>query len=405
MRRFAAALAVTTVILPIRATAQETRIEVLEGKRSEKATRLRPYEPSRLEKLVATAEEGKLRRLITPYNGFFAEFGYFNKPVGAGFGFGGGFRHDLFDRRGRIVLETGATFRRYWMTRADFSLPRLAARRLEVGIEAVYRNQPQEDFYGGGIHSNERDRVSFLLEGGEVQGRFVWRPADWLHAGSRFGYLTPSVGPGHDSRFPSIEQRYDNTSAPGLAAQPDFTYGELFAEVDTRDEPGNPRAGGHYMASWRHYSDRDMNRYSFTATELLLQHFIPIFDKKRVFAFQFGLIGTGADSGQQVPFYMQPTVGGSRQLRSVADFRFRDKQALWMNVEYRWEAFGALDMALFSDWGTVAARAADFNVSDVKGGYGLGFRFKTKSAVLMRIDITTGAGEGLRTWFRFSKAF
>ena len=56
---------------------------------------------------------------------------------------------------------------------------------------------------------------------------------------------------------------------------------------------------------------------------------------------------------------MRPTVGGSRTLRSVADYRFRDTNALWMNAEYRWEAFGLLDMALFTDFGNVAAKLSD----------------------------------------------
>jgi len=270
-------------------------------------------------------------------------------------------------------LETGATLRKYRLTRADFSLPRLAGGRLEVGVEAIVRNHPQEDFYGTGINSREDDRVSFLFEDREAQGRLIVAPTSWLHLGTRMGYLTPSIGPGEDSRFPSIEARFDNTSAPGLVQQPDFAYAEFFADVDSRDEPGNARAGGRYMLSWRKTSDRDLNRYSFTTTDVVLQQFVPIFDKKRVFAFQFVMTGTDAASGQQVPFYMQPTVGGGRQLRSVADYRFRDTHALWMNVEYRWEAFGLLDMALFSDWGTVASRAADLDLSDLKTAYGIGF--------------------------------
>jgi hypothetical protein len=404
MRRLATALAVATSVFPVNASAQETRTELLERKRAEKATTLQPYEPTRLEKLVMDAEEGKLRRLIAPHNGVFVEYGYSYKPVGSGIGFGGGFRHDLFGRQARIELEAGASLRKYQMLRADFSLPRLAHERLELGIEGTYKRHPQEDFYGPGNDSLEDERVSFLFKGREVQGRFVFTPRSWLHVGTRVGYLAPSVGTGTDQRFPSIEARFDDTAAPGLFAQPDFTYGDAFAQVDYRDEPGNARAGGHYWLSWRKYSDRDLNRYSFDSVDLLLQHFVPIFDKKRVFAFQLGIIGTGADAGQQVPFYMQPSVGGSRTLRSVADYRFRDTHALWMNVEYRWEAFGLLDMALFTDWGKVAHEAAGLDLSDLKKAYGIGFRFNTASAVFLRIDIATG-GEGLQTFFKFSKAF
>jgi hemolysin activation/secretion protein len=157
--------------------------------------------------------------------------------------------------------------------------------------------------------------------------------------------------------------------------------------------------------SWRRYSDRELNRYSFDAVDVLLQQFVPIFDKKRVFAFQAGLIGTNAAAGDRVPFYMQPTVGGSRTIRSVADYRFRDTHAMWLNVEYRWEAFGLLDMALFTDWGKVAPRASDLDFSNLTHAYGIGFRFNAAQTVFLRFDIGTGAGEGTRFFFKFSKAF
>src|SRR5918994_2903246 len=103
--------------------AQTTRAEVLEQERANRANELKPYEPGRIEKLILNAEEGKLRRMIAPHNGFFVEYGYSYKPIGSGIGFGGGFRHDLFDRRARVELEAGATFRKYRMFRADFFLP------------------------------------------------------------------------------------------------------------------------------------------------------------------------------------------------------------------------------------------------------------------------------------------
>ena len=405
MRLFAGMLALGMTIFPLYAIAQETRTEVLERQRAEKAANLQPYEPTRLERLVLNAEEGRLRRMIAPHNGFFVEYGYTHKPVGSGIGFGGGFRHDLFDRRARIELETGASFRRYQMIRGDFSLPRLLNERLELGVEGVYRRHPQEDFYGMGPESLRENRVNFLFKGREIQGRAVVTPIPWLRLGTRVGRLATAIGPGTDARFPSLEARFDDIAAPGLAEQPDFGYGEAFAGIDYRDEPGNARAGGQYTVAWRKYGDTALDRYSFDSTEVLLQQFLPVFDKKRVFAFQMGIVGTNPDSGNEVPFFLRPTVGGSRTVRSVADYRFRDTHALWMNAEYRWEAFGLLDMALFTDWGKVAPRASDLDFSNLKKAYGIGFRFKTASTVFLRIDIATGGGEGFRSFFKFSRAF
>lgn len=405
MRRVAALVVVAFCAWAPPAAGQESRAAILERQRAEKARALKPYEAGRIEKLVQAAEEGRLRRLISPHNGFFAQYGYTDKPVGSGIGFGGGFRHDLFDRRARLELEAGATFRNYRLLRADFSLPRLLRERLEVGVETTYRYHPQEDFYGRGPESVRDDRVSFLYEGRDVQGRAVARLRPWLRTGIRAGRLSPAIEPGRDTRFPSVEERFPEFAAPGLFEQPAFAYGGVFAEIDFRDEPGNARSGGHYTFAWRTYADRDFARYSFDSVDVLLQHFVPVFDKKRVFAFQAGLIGTDADAGHRVPFYLQPTVGGSRTVRSLSDYRLRDTHAVWLNAEYRWEAFGLLDMALFTDAGTVAPSFSDLDLSGLTPAYGLGFRFNTAKAVFLRLDLATGGGEGVQMFFKFSKAF
>jgi hypothetical protein len=387
------------------AFAQDTRGAQLERQRADKATRLKPYLPSKLETFVTRAEEGRLRRLIAPHNGFFVEFGYEHRPAASGMGFGGGWRHDLFDRKARLILEAGATVRGYQLLRADFSLPRLAGGMLEVGAEGFYRNQPHDDYFGQGPSTTQDMRVSYLFEGNQFEGRAIVKPREWLQLGSRFGTLNPTIGPGEDDRYPSIEALFDDASAPGLLVQPNYRYGEVFAEVDNRDEPGNARAGGYYTFAWRKYADTDVHRYSFHMLDAHARYFIPIFDKKRVFALQAQIVSTTANDGDQVPFYMQPTIGGSHSLRSVKDYRFRDQSVFGFNVEYRWEAFSALDMALFTDFGTVAPRVSDLDFGDLKRAYGIGFRFNTSSHVFYRVDIATGAGEGVHYLFKFSNVF
>jgi outer membrane protein assembly factor BamA len=387
------------------AAAQETRAEVLARQRAEKAAQVQPYQPNKLEKSLLWVEETDPLAKIAPLNGFFIEYGYTGKPIGSGIAFGGGWRHDLFDRNARLVLEAGQSWRSYRMARADFSLPRLLDERLELGVEADYQYHPQEDFYGLGFESHRGDRVNYRFRAPGAQGRVMVKPVNWLNAGVRLGRDNVSIGTGTDRRFPSIEQRFTDAEAPGLLEQPNYTYGDLFATLDRRDQPGNPRDGVYVGVLWRRYSDRDLDRYSFHSVDFDAQHFLPIFDKKRVFAARFRLMATTAGDGQEVPFYFRPTVGGSDSLRSVADFRFRDRNAAVMNLEYRWEAFSGLDMALFSDFATLAPRLSDLEFADVRGAYGIGLRFNTYKAVFLRFDVAGGGSEGIRTFVKFSKAF
>jgi outer membrane protein assembly factor BamA len=398
-------LVLTAGVVASSASAQETRADVISRQRAEKANDLRPYQPTRLEKGLLWYEETDPLTKIAPHNGFFVEWGYPWKPVGSGIAASAGWRHDLLNRHARLVLEAGASHRGYWMARSDFSLPRLLDERLEIGVEGGYRFNPQEDFYGLGFTSSEGDRVSYRYSAPEVETRAVLTPADWLHAGTRFGRLDVTVASGTDSRFPSVEERFDDGTAPGLAAQPAYRYNDVFVTLDTRDQPGNARDGAFVNVNWRRYHDLDLDRYDFDRVDVDVQHFLPIFDKKRVFAARFQLMTTTASDGHEVPFYMRPTIGGSDTLRSVADLRFRDRNAAVLNIEYRWEAFSGLDMALFSDFGTVTPRVSDLDFADVRGAYGVGLRFNTYKTVFFRLDVAGGGSEGIHTFFKFSKAF
>ncbi|MEO7274059.1 MAG: BamA/TamA family outer membrane protein [Vicinamibacterales bacterium] len=385
--------------------AQTTRVEVLEQERAAKATDLREYTPGRLEKWLLRGEQNDLFARLAPRNGFFVRYGFPEKPVGAGIGLGGGYRHDLFDRRARVVAEAGFSLRRYSLLRADVSLPYLARERAEVGVEVSRRQNPQEEFFGDGPDSLEADRTNFRLDTTAAIGRALVKPRTWLSAGVHAGRVAPSVGSGTDSLYPSSELRFGEEVLVGFSEQPDFRYTDAFATIDYRDHSGNARAGGYYSVVLGSYADLDADRYSFRRLDLHGQQFFPIFDKKRVFALQGRVITTSTDEGQVVPFYFQPTLGGSTTLRSVSDFRFRDDNLLYLNAEYRWEAFSAMDMALFADFGKVAPDAGDLDLTDLTHAYGIGLRFNTYKSVFLRLDVATGAGEGLQYFLKFSKAF
>lgn len=405
LRWAAAAGALALLGSPAALFAQDSRTATLEQRRREKAAELRPYAPGRIERALLYMERENPLKKFAPRNGFFVQYGYAGKPIGSGIGASAGFRHDLLDRRARVLADAGGTWRHYSIVRGDFSLPYLAHDRVELGVEVSDWHNPQEDFFGLGMGSREGDRVNFLFDRRELQGRAVVMPVPGLRAGARFGRMDISVGAGRDPRYPSIERHFSDADAPGLAAQPNFSYGELFAAMDHRDQPGNPSAGGFYGVTWRRYSDRDFDRYSFRLLDADLQQFLPMLDKKRVIALRARLTAATADAGQVTPFYFRPTLGGGDSLRSVRDFRFRDNSALLLSAEYRWEAFSGLDMALFADGGTVAARTKDIDLADLEHAFGVGFRFNTFRSVFLRLDVGLFGVEAPRLYIKFNKAF
>ena len=105
-----------------------------------------------------------------------------------------------------------------------------------------------------------------------------------------------------------------------------------------------------------------------------------------------------------MPFYLQPTLGGSEDLRGFRPFRFYDNNAVILNGEYRWEVFSGLDMALFVDAGQVFPDWRKINYRHLQTDAGFGFRFNVRNDVFLRID-TAFSHEGFQIWFKFNNVF
>jgi outer membrane protein assembly factor BamA len=217
-------------------------------------------------------------------------------------------------------------------------------------------------------------------------------------------YLTPRLGSGTDTRFPSTEEVYDPATLPGLGAQPDFLRTDVSAALDWRDNPLNPHSGGRYGAQLSNYADRDLNGYDFRRIDIELQQYVPLPHRYRVIALRAAAVVTDADAGQQVPFFYQPTLGGSQTLRGFREFRFRDRNSLVLTAEYRWEAWWALDGAFFVDAGKVAANRRDLTLHDMDVSYGVGFRLHSNRAFVSRLDLAFSR-EGFIPLLRFEHVF
>jgi hypothetical protein len=393
--------------LAVSATAQdieaETRAELLAKLREQKAKALQPYEPKGIEKALLYVEEHRLIERFSVADGWYPIIG--SLQTGAGLAGGVGYRKHLLDDQLFVNVGGAMSLKLYKAVDANAVFPSLWDNRIEVGGHVRWYDYPQEDFFGIGPDSAFDARTNYRIKGPDMKARGVFRPRPWLGIGGELGLLFPTIEPGTDTRMPSIEQIFTDVEAPGLADQPSFFYKTTFVELNYLDQPGNPRSGGLWRATYGVWNDRENNQFDFGRFDAVAAHFFPIFDKKRVFAARAVLSFVNNDPGNRVPFYVLPYIGGSNSVRSFREFRFRDENAFFMNFEYRWEAFAGLDMGLFVDQGKVAANWEDINFQDLKTAYGIGFRFNTYKSVFLRIDIATGGGEGTRMFFKFSPAF
>jgi outer membrane protein assembly factor BamA len=280
----------------------------------------------------------------------------------------------------------------------------LPGKLLFADFGATYRDFSQERFFGSGPTSRKEDQTNYRLEDTNYLGRFGLTPARNVKAGVIGGWLKTNVGSGTNTLSPSIEKRFDAVEAPALSNQPNYLQTGAFVEADYRDQPGNPRSGGFYSASWTSFDDRKLGLYGFDQVNIEAQQYIPFFNHRRVIALRAKTTLTQTPDGQEVPFFMQPTLGGSEDLRGFREYRFRDRNVMVFNAEYRFEAFSGLDLAAFADAGNVAPRARDLKFSQLKTSYGVGFRFNTAKSVFLRADLGF-SNEGKRLFIKFGHAF
>jgi outer membrane protein assembly factor BamA len=382
----------------------DTRAGRLQQERQAKAQQLAPYKRNGLESLLFELKDRRImERYQAGYKGFHPMLG--GLATGSGFALGAQFRKtDIADGVLNFQSSAQASFAGYQKYQLGLSAPALAQRRVSLAFNFTQNNFPQEDFFGLGSDSAVENRTSYRLETTEYSGSVGFRPIRKLELGGRGAILNTNVGHGTDLRFPSTEEVFEPETTPGLDRQPHYEYAGGFAKFDSRDHPLNPRSGGLYEIEGGYYHDRNLGLFSFRRWRMEVQQYLPFFNERRVIAFRGKLESTDANSTQQVPFFLMPTVGGSEDLRGYREFRFRDKNALVFNLEYRWEAFSGLDMALFGDAGNVFQKVDDIRLNKLKTSYGFGFRFNTEQSVFWRIDFGFSP-EGMRSFVKFNHVF
>ena len=394
---------VLLLVVPLAAQVN-SRTEEIQQARRQKAAATAPEKVSGTEKALNTIKDKKLlERFAAGVAGFRLQFG--GLATGQGFALGPEYlRQDLAN--GNLTFRGSA---RWSIARAQLydlqlTLPRLANEKVFVDLYTVHRNYPRVGYFGPGPDSEEGSRTNFRLENTAYDFTAGVKPLRSLKLGVTGGYLQVNTGPGTRPGIASIEEVFTPETTPGLDRQSDFLRGGGFIQFDNRDNPGGPRSGGNYLASFTYYDDRILARHNFRHLQLEAQQYIPFFNSRRVIALRARSILSFNNPGQSVPFYLQPVLGGSDDLRGFRSYRFYDDNQIVVNAEYRWESFTGLDMALFFDAGKVTPKRSQINFHDLETAAGFGFRFNVRNNVFLRLDVGF-SHEGFQFWFKFGNPF
>jgi hypothetical protein len=334
------------------------------------------------------------------------------RGIAPGGGIGAGFEFDAPIRGGAFAEASGTvTVREYWSGQIGAGY---RGRRARVEAYARYRDMKQLSFFGIGPESDETDHTNFRLQDRVAGALASVRITPWLTLGGRVEGLWPDAGGGHSSKLPSIETGFTEPTAPGLSEQPRMMRYQSSLDIQIPAAVGEQLyQGTRLRVGYAVYSDRELDRFSFRRIELEAQQRFALFGPSRRLTLHGWVSMTNTDAGHEVPFYLQHTLGGKWNLRSVHEdligsdgsqatlrgfrnFRFRDRNLLLLQAEYRIPVWGPVDATVFFDAGKVTSHRSELDLRDLKHNGGFSLSVMRGPLTAARVDVGLGGEEGLQ---------
>ncbi len=190
-------------------------------------------------------------------------------------------------------------------------------------------------------------------------------------------------------------QELDGSTVVGLG--PSFLF-------DSRDNVINA-ASGSYLELGSFFNHKAFgSEFNFNRYALDVRKFLSLDESsKHVLALQArSVVETGS-----VPFRELAFFGGHRTMRGFYEGRFRDKNMVMAQAEYRLQVLKRHGIALFGSAGQVAPTFSNIGFAENQYAGGLGYRFmlNTKEKINIRIDYAVGSGGTSGLYFAIGEAF
>lgn len=245
-------------------------------------------------------------------------------------------------------------------------------------------------FYGVGHHTLEENEEVYTSKSLDLFFAFSKKIGKGLYMGLQYEL--------RDWRIVSVEEggMLITGTVPGSIDGRVSGVG-LVLNRDTRNNIYFPRKGDLFEFNARFYKKFLGSEFDFTSLTLDLRKYITLFSS-HVFAVQSLVkVQTGT-----VPFLHLAQMGGQYNMRGYFEGRFRDKNMLVFQAEYRLPLFWRFGLVGFGGLGNVAEKFGELKLGSLKPSYGVGLRFlfDKKEKIQVRMDI--GFGEDGSSGFYFS---
>lgn len=249
-------------------------------------------------------------------------------------------------------------------------------------------------FYGTGNSTRADDEEDYTPRAVVFAARLARRLVSDLYAGPQFMH--------HQQKLTETEAGglLAGTDVPGTGASTARGAG-LAARWDGRDNVFSPRRGGLYEAAWTAHGGALGGDHDFTSWRLDLRSYLPIAPEQTLAVQIYGQFQSG-----EPPYYLLGLLGGQNIMRGIYEGRYRDRQLLAGQVEYRRPLWRWLGAALFAGAGAVAHDLDDLGDARYRPSLGAGLRLLISRSENINLRLDYGRGDGESGFYAaFGEAF
>ncbi len=333
-----------------------------------------------------------------------------------GSGFAGGLEYNLERASASAPIrysgsvEARGSYNGFWTAGAKLDIWGSANsaqdRHIHATLDAEHYSLPQMVYYGQGNASSLGNQSLFGLvqttAGGHIE---VPVPGGFLLTGGLAGLWNSTSGVSGGPE-PSIDRTFNAAETPALDTPTTYlVWGGGLEWI----YPVAPRMNGissTLTSGYRWFHDTSGSPYSFSRLDaIFITHYHPA-TRADLGTISVGarLVDVDSSGGNQMPFYLQPTLGGTDinnvdALRSYRDYRFRAPNLLVFQAEYTRTIWGPIAFLGFYDTGRVAEYRSDIGFSQFHHSLGAGLVIQVGGAPVFKFYYAWGGGEGSHTTY------
>lgn len=225
-------------------------------------------------------------------------------------------------------------------------------------------------YWGSGFSAgrNDSDKQKYTSQEFSAKPDLLYRIAANTYLGVGWSFSSVHAASIQDKDKGTLEREKAGTSVLSSGASATFTY-------DTRDFVANPRHGQLVNITYTHYAPElgSDTRFDELDSRYALYHAL---DEDNVLAWEVDGRFTQGD----VPWNMLPLLGSNNRMRGYYEGRYRDRNVVSTQVEYRRKLDWRNGVIGWLGTGTMGPRASDLGQSRWLPSVGVGYRFEFNHA-------------------------